>query len=327
MIGQQFTSRQLLWFKAVHMVIVNQVKVKLKKTKENSAAAQHLTWRIAYNLYAAGEYEEAMVILETVTKYKDIFFSDDNNITSHIHQTSGRCAVQLFHKTQEHKYLEIAYLHYQNAVETMVINLYTMFKLPLLLLEFGRVLEDYGAFEAANDLYTRILSGFPNFRGYFDALYRSAIVGRHLASLHTDATVQEDALNKCLDILQFLLEALPANISDVRCVVLKILFFLDVCSHVPFPVYVSMFFCSIKLFCFTAVRWSIPPTLSSSFERILSIDLCLSSAKSITSLMLAQTPILPAGWTTRQLGSSWAKKSARRASRWWPRTHMRSLWS
>lgn len=98
----------------------------------------------------------------------------------------------------------------------MVMNLYTMFKLPQLLLEFGRVLEDYGAFEAANDVYGRILAGFPNFRGYFDALYRSAIVGRHLASLHAEATAKEEALNKCVDVLQFLLEALPPNITDVR---------------------------------------------------------------------------------------------------------------
>lgn len=216
MSSKVYTPSQLLWFKAVHLTIVGITEEKIRKCNEGTVVHQHLRWRLACNLYNATKYAEALPILEEIARIEDILFSDDANITSVVHQTVGRCAVQLFRESSQHSYLELAYHYYQTAVQAMVMNLYTMFKLPQLLLEFGRVLEDYGAFEAANDVYGRILSGFPNFRGYFDALYRSAIVGRHLASLHTESTSKEEALNKCLDVLQFLLEALPANITDVR---------------------------------------------------------------------------------------------------------------
>jgi tetratricopeptide (TPR) repeat protein len=209
------TEGQQRWYRAVYLTIVDSVRTKMKSASPGSTVMDHLRWRLGFNLYSAGLYEEAMPILEEVAKQEEVYFSDDANIVSFINQTTGRCAVYLFRKSQQHSYLERAYVYYQNAVQNMAINLYTMFKLPLLLLEFGRVLEDYGAFEAANDVYSRILSGFPNFRGYFDALYRTAIVGRHLASLLTEPTSKEEALNKCLDVLQFLLEALPATISDV----------------------------------------------------------------------------------------------------------------
>ena len=129
--------------------------------------------------------------------------------------TAGRCCLQLFFQQVSHYHLERAYHHYQNAVNTMPIGLTAMFRLPALLLEFGKVLELYGAFEAAMEVYGRILSNFPNFRGYFDALYRSAIVGRHLAELMTTPKQREDTLNKCTDINQFLLEALPVTIDSV----------------------------------------------------------------------------------------------------------------
>ena len=216
MVLKSHTATQLLWFKAAHLTIAQMVREKMKNAQRNSAVMDHLSWRLGFNLYSSGSYEEAMPILQELVLKEDICFSDDANITSTIHQIAGRCAVYLFRQNKEHAILEKAYIHYQNAVQTMVINLYTMFKLPLLLLEFGRVLEDYGAFQAANEVYTKILSGFPNFRGYFDALYRSAVVGRHLASLHEDEASKEEALNKCLDVLQFLLEALPSTICDVR---------------------------------------------------------------------------------------------------------------
>ena len=106
----------------------------------------------------------------------------------------------------------------------MPIGLTAMFRLPALLLEFGRVLELYGAFEAAMEVYGRILGNFPNFRGYFDAMYRSAIIGRHLADLMSTPKQREDTLNKCTDINQFLLEALPVTIDSVsECDVLLLL--------------------------------------------------------------------------------------------------------
>jgi tetratricopeptide (TPR) repeat protein len=249
MTARTHSEGQLRWYKAVYLTIVEDIQVKLQTAKPKSSVYQHLRWRLGFNLYNATKYMEAMPILEETARIDDITFSDDANITSHVHQTAGRCAVQLFKESQQHSYLEYAYVHYQNAVQTMVMNLYTMFKLPLLLLEFGRVLEDYGAFEAANDVYARILSGFPNFRGYFDALYRSAIVGRHLASILVDPASKEEALNKCLDILQFLLEALPATISDVRA---RSLFL----HHSVFVTHCLKTSSSIKSCCCTAGRWS-----------------------------------------------------------------------
>lgn len=222
MSSKVFTENQQRWFRAVHSTIANTIEKKLLETKANTPVYDHLNWRLAVNLFCASEYERAFPILESIAEMTEIFFTDDTNITSWVHQVTGRCASQLFYKTMELKYLERAYTHYQNAVQTMVANLFTMFKLPLLLLEFGRVLEDYGAFQAANDLYTRILTGFPNFRGYFDALYRSAIVGRHLASLMPETPAKEESINKCLDIIQFLLEALPPSISDVSYVLVVV---------------------------------------------------------------------------------------------------------
>lgn len=215
MSSKVYTENQQRWYRAVHLTIAKKVEAQLHETKANTPVHEHLYWRLAVNLYNAYEYERAYPIFEKLASLEFIFFTDDANITSLVHQMAGRCAAQLFYKTLEYKYLEHAYKYYQNAVQNMVVSLYTMYNLPVLLLEFGRVLEDYGAFQASIDIYTRILTSFPNFRGYFDALYRSAIVGRHLASLMTESPAKEESVNKCLDIIQFLLEALPASISDV----------------------------------------------------------------------------------------------------------------
>lgn len=251
MSSKVYSESQQRWFRAVHLIIVKTTETKLLEAKVNTPVYDHLNWRLAVNLFSASEYERAFPILESIAGMEEIFFTDDTNITSWVHQITGRCAAQLFYKTLEYSYLERAYKHYQNAVQTMVVNLFTMFKLPLLLLEFGRVLEDYGAFQASSDLYTRILTGFPNFRGYFDALYRSAIVGRHLASLLPESPAKEESINKCLDIIQFLLEALPPNISDVSTQTAGIkLVFLLLTRVVDFR-----FSCSTKSCCYTAELW------------------------------------------------------------------------
>ena len=66
------------------------------------------------------------------------------------------------------------------------------------------------------ELYTKILTNFPHFRGYFDAMYRSCIVGKHIAELMIPSKQREETLNKCIDMLQFLLESLPISINEVR---------------------------------------------------------------------------------------------------------------
>eukprot|EP01032_Pedospumella_encystans_P013617 gene13617-15667_t len=220
MSSKVYTENQQRWYRAVYSTIAKKLEAELLDTKSNTPVHDHLRWRLAVNLYNSYEYERAYPLFEELAALEHIFFTDDNNITSLVYQRTGRCAAQLFYKTLEYKYLEQAYVYYQKAVQSMVISLFTMYNLPVLLLEFGRILEDYGAFQASIDIYTRILTSFPNFRGYFDALYRSAIVGRHLASLMPESPAKDESVNKCLDIIQFLLEALPASISDYQIVLL-----------------------------------------------------------------------------------------------------------
>lgn len=207
------------WIRSVYSVILNGIKGKLKaieQGRESSKNLAHYTWRKGFNLYMMGDYIAAFDCLETMLTQEGSEHSNRKKNESLIHQTAGRCAIKIFLAVHEHTYLERAYIHYQNSIESLARNRFTKYQLPAILLEFGRVLEYYGAFEAANEVYGRILSGFPNFRGYFEVLYRSAVVGRHLAYLMIDTKVKEESLNRCIDILQFLLEALPATISDVK---------------------------------------------------------------------------------------------------------------
>lgn len=154
------------------------------------------------------------VASSAVTATTTKVLKDQVNPNSRIHTIAGRCCMALFRATTNHHHLERAYQHYQNAVQTLQMDLSTMFKLPALLLEFSRVMELYGAFDAAMDLYTRILTNFPNYRGYFDAMYRSAIVGRHVSDSLVSPK-KENTIDKCIDIMQFLLEALPSTINEV----------------------------------------------------------------------------------------------------------------
>jgi hypothetical protein len=83
-----------------------------------------------------------------------------------VHLTAARCRVQLFNITCLHSpHLELAYKHYQNAIETLAYDLSTMFKLPVIFFELGRMLEVFGAFDLAIEMYGKILAGFPNYRG------------------------------------------------------------------------------------------------------------------------------------------------------------------
>lgn len=224
------STQQLLWYRAVHLTIARSVRKKIKQIEKKEEADRdeleldHLRWRLAYNLYSGGSYKSAMEMFTKLTADPDendpLFKKRKLHKDSKVHHMAGRCATELFFSSNDHTHLEAAHEHYQKAVETMEVNLFTMFTLPSLLLEFGRVMEHYGAFEAANEIYARILSGFPNFRGYFDALYRTAIVGRYLATLIEEPTAKEDMLKKSIDIFQFLLEALPSNISDVQILML-----------------------------------------------------------------------------------------------------------
>ena len=54
-----------------------------------------------------------------------------------------------------------------------------------MLYEIARVYEYYGTLEAALSTYSRIMNEFPNCRGYFNAMYRAALMGKTLAGEYT----------------------------------------------------------------------------------------------------------------------------------------------
>ena len=233
MSAKTHSKNQERWFRGVFKQVVLHVRREIKNPPKykywKELSAEELLaqqWRLGLNLYKSYQYFEAMSVLEAVCANGPGGFKkreggeESLHKDSNVHLCAARCCVQMFLETKLHYHLENAYRHYQNSIETLKVDLYTMFRLPAILLEFGRMLEYYGAFEAALDLYTRILTQFPNFRGYFDAMYRSAVVGRHIADLTTDQKHKEELLNKCIDILQFILEAVPQTINDTHAVLL-----------------------------------------------------------------------------------------------------------
>ena len=245
---KQHSRAQERWWKAGFNTIVSDIKVKYDPksySRLDDKEKLHLDWRLGLNLYRSHKYFDAINILEKVcnngklpkpkedknakqdkTKKKSIHEEEEEeeedsvHPESDVHLTAARCCVQLFKQTKSHYHLEHAYRHYTNSVETLHIGLATMFKLPTILLEFGKMLEDYGALQPALDIYGRILTSFPNSRIYFDAMYRCAIVGRSVAERITDQEEREAMLNKCIDMLQFLLEAVPESINDIHIIIL-----------------------------------------------------------------------------------------------------------
>ncbi len=233
MSSKVYRRGQKRWYSAVHQVIVANIREKIttivKDRRGNiiiltDEEKLHQQWRLGYNLFASNSFYEALDILEKVCANGEKGLEDRKNGIESIskdsnhHLIAGRCCVELFLITNSHYHLESAYRHFQNSIERLPVDLTTMFKLPAILFEFGRMLELYGSFEAAMDLYSRILTNFPNYRGYFDVMYRSAIVGKYIADITVNAKDKEDTLNKCIDIFQFLLEALPLTINDVHVV-------------------------------------------------------------------------------------------------------------
>lgn len=245
-----YTRYQQLWLRAVHLTIcetLNARLISLEDTYDTINEAKHLKWRLGYNYYNGFEYFKAIHILEELcgdeineennveqestalkvvndkplkSNNNDINNLDSSNLheNSFVHQITARCCLRLFLQTESHYHLENAYKHYQHAIDTLQADLFAMFRLPALLLEFGKVLEYYGAFEAVVEIYTKILTQFPNFRGYFDALYRSAMVGLHTSELSASSEEKAETINKCMDMFQFLLEEIPSSVVDVSTV-------------------------------------------------------------------------------------------------------------
>ena len=164
-----YTKYQLLWCKFICLTVVSNLKEKLDKQNQpqndksdydkSLEYNQHLKWRLAYNLYLAGEYEDSSLLFNEVAIEENLIKNRFHYyLTSFIYQIAGRCNVQIFLKTFQHSYIEVSYKYYRAAVENLsVANALTSYKLPILLLEFGRVLEYYGNFKSYIRIYIRYL--------------------------------------------------------------------------------------------------------------------------------------------------------------------------
>lgn len=177
---------------------------KLEKIRRRNKKRDRAKWRFGVNLYKCGDYFKAAPLLDFISKGGakgeserkikiealtragksiDGVMHETMDKRSEVHLAAARCCKFLFFDTKAHYHLEAGYGHYSNCVETMGADLSAMFRLPALLYEFGSLLENYGAMKPALELYSKILSNFPNFKGYFDAMYRAAVVGKHLAGI------------------------------------------------------------------------------------------------------------------------------------------------
>ncbi len=207
------------WLRGVHRYITSRLKKFYDLEKKKPIEQQELMtiryyqWRLAYNYYHGGLFKEAMnYFKELVIIPEDAL--DTTDMISNYNITAGACCLELFYENKDHEYLKQAYQFYQQGIYTMKFDLFVMFRLPIVLSEFGRVLEHYGNFEGALGLYSKVLSNFPTFRGYFNVMYRVGIVGKYVGEMSTGAKGQE-INDQCIDILQFLLEALPITIEPV----------------------------------------------------------------------------------------------------------------
>ncbi len=178
-VNHSLSKYATLWHNSVFKVVVSSLKEKLNNPEEPLTRWKRikLEWRISLYLYYLGEYYEALEYLEFVCRCRaksdpagsgPVPGDGEDEIRPHpntsIHVIAGRCCMQLFLNNRSHFHLENAHQHYQIAVETLKLDLSAMFRLPAILLEYGRVLEHYGAFSAAMDAYKKILSNFPNYR-------------------------------------------------------------------------------------------------------------------------------------------------------------------
>jgi len=142
-----------------------------------------------------------------------------------VHLMAGRCCMRLFEATKQHYHLDKAYVHLQHSVECMTVprpgfDLSTMLRLPSVLLELGRVYENYGAHTSALEMYSKIMQEYPHCRCYFDTMYRAALVGKYISDHSQNEAAKQEMLNRCIDMLQFLLEALPDSLNETQTILL-----------------------------------------------------------------------------------------------------------
>lgn len=184
--------------------------------------------------------------------------------------------------THPHINLYKSFQYFVKSCQNIYIDLSSMFFLPKILFDLGKMFEIFGLLKESLYYYNIILTKFPNSKLYFDSLYRITIVSRNI-QIHLNKELLDDnnnllggpnpgssvvsprnvssvisprnteefkareglnsareisgrmsgraidlnstnallkqewdsILNKCIDILQFFLEAPPLNINDV----------------------------------------------------------------------------------------------------------------
>jgi hypothetical protein len=176
-----------------------------------------LKWRVAFNLYKDGrDLLQAWTILEELCREENASYFLTEYVSA-FNLCMGKVCLELYYETRDRNYLNYSYFYNQRGVETMRYDLYAMFKLPEVLQYFGRVMEHYGAFDASMEVYNKVLTNYPNYKGYFHVIYRTAIVGKYIAE-YSDAQKRESFIEQCCDTVGFLLEALPVGLDDVHVV-------------------------------------------------------------------------------------------------------------
>lgn len=218
---RKYKKTEQRWYLAGYSVIADNVAKKLRWNTDNNAKPR-LLWRYGLNQYNAGKYDQAIITFDRI----ESLIKDNKPLSKTIHlslfyQYWARCYMFLFltGKPQEKSYLEKAYEYYTKASKK-IRKVESSIRVPLLLYETGRCLEFYGTLETAMDAYSKILSQHSTFRGYFITLFRTAVIGRYLASITTDQQTKNDTIDKCIDILLFLLESPPKQIIDIHLILL-----------------------------------------------------------------------------------------------------------
>lgn len=215
-IMKQYSLAKRRWFWAGYKIVCNNLKWYLDNSEENGldeASSSHIARRMAMNLFYAGDYAESWPQFERICSEERSFWVP-TEVISNSNICAARCSQEMYFITRDNTYLNYAYHFYQMGIETMKFDLYAMFKLPQVLEEYGRIMEHYGAFQAGMETYTKALTKFPNYRGYFTVLFRTTIVGKYIAE-YSDTVKRDEFYGQCIDTLQFLLEALPKGIDDV----------------------------------------------------------------------------------------------------------------
>jgi hypothetical protein len=124
-----------------------------------------LKWRLAINLYKDGrDLLEAWTLLEEICREENATYFETEHVSA-FNLCMGKVCLELYYISRNRDYLNYSYYYSQRGIETMEYDLYAMFKLPEVLQFFGRVMEHYGAFEASMQVYNKILTNYPNYRG------------------------------------------------------------------------------------------------------------------------------------------------------------------